>query len=456
MTPGSVAMLLGETTGLRVQTTAPSLGAANVRIQGLRGRYSQLLADGLPLYGARAIRSACCRCRRSISGRSRSSRASRRRCTARRRSAASSISSHAGRAEPRSRRSSTSRRRRQRCRRLARAAPVDAAGRWTLLGGYHGQPRRDLDDDGWSDLPTFDRGVVRPRVFFDNGRGTTLFVTGRRHGRGSRRRHAAGRRRARWRAVPRGAGDAPCRRRVRRALADRRRPRVVRARVASRATASDRHVRRRARARHAADRLSARPRCKAPRPPHLGGRRRVPAGSLRPRELPQFDFTLLGAGGVRAGRGHARLAPSRSRPAPGSTCIREYGTLFSPRVSALLEPSGGVDGPRRRRRRARSRRRRSPRRPTRPGCRALRAAARTARPSGPRRASADVTWTRGPFEVTGTVFGSLVDDPVQPRRGAARGDRRAWHRVGLVNATDPTRTLGHRAAGPLPSRADSR
>ena len=52
MTPGSVAMLVNETTGLRVQTTAPSLGAANVRIQGLRGRYSQLLADGLPLYGA--------------------------------------------------------------------------------------------------------------------------------------------------------------------------------------------------------------------------------------------------------------------------------------------------------------------------------------------------------------------------------------------------------------------
>ena len=52
MTPGSVAMLLGETTGLRVQTTAPSMGAANVRIQGLRGRYTQLLADGLPLYGA--------------------------------------------------------------------------------------------------------------------------------------------------------------------------------------------------------------------------------------------------------------------------------------------------------------------------------------------------------------------------------------------------------------------
>jgi iron complex outermembrane receptor protein len=51
MTPGDVSMLLNETNGLRVQTTSPSLGGANVRIQGLRGRYTQVLADGLPLYG---------------------------------------------------------------------------------------------------------------------------------------------------------------------------------------------------------------------------------------------------------------------------------------------------------------------------------------------------------------------------------------------------------------------
>src|SRR5438094_7186477 len=51
MTPGDIAMLLNETSGIRVQVTAPSLGAANIRVQGLRGRYTQLLADGLPLYG---------------------------------------------------------------------------------------------------------------------------------------------------------------------------------------------------------------------------------------------------------------------------------------------------------------------------------------------------------------------------------------------------------------------
>ena len=51
MTPGDIGMLLNETAGLRVQPTAPSLGGASVRIQGLRGRYTQILSDGLPLYG---------------------------------------------------------------------------------------------------------------------------------------------------------------------------------------------------------------------------------------------------------------------------------------------------------------------------------------------------------------------------------------------------------------------
>ncbi|MBC7894067.1 MAG: TonB-dependent receptor plug domain-containing protein, partial [Cytophagaceae bacterium] len=49
MTPGDIAMMLNETAGLRVQSTSPSLGGANVRIQGLLGRYSLLLTDGLPL-----------------------------------------------------------------------------------------------------------------------------------------------------------------------------------------------------------------------------------------------------------------------------------------------------------------------------------------------------------------------------------------------------------------------
>ena len=52
--PGNVSMLLNETSGLHVQITSPGLAAANVRIEGLPGRYTQILADGLPLYGGQA------------------------------------------------------------------------------------------------------------------------------------------------------------------------------------------------------------------------------------------------------------------------------------------------------------------------------------------------------------------------------------------------------------------
>src|SRR5262249_45482331 len=51
MTPGDVVMLLNETGGMRVQATSPSLGAASIRIQGLKGRYTRFLSDGLPLFG---------------------------------------------------------------------------------------------------------------------------------------------------------------------------------------------------------------------------------------------------------------------------------------------------------------------------------------------------------------------------------------------------------------------
>src|SRR6185369_9447063 len=51
MTPGDIVMMLNEMGGLRVQATSPSLGASSVRIQGMRGRYTRFLADGLPLFG---------------------------------------------------------------------------------------------------------------------------------------------------------------------------------------------------------------------------------------------------------------------------------------------------------------------------------------------------------------------------------------------------------------------
>ena len=52
MSPSGIGMLLNETPGLRVQAAAPGLGTGSVRILGLPGQYTVLLADGLPLYGA--------------------------------------------------------------------------------------------------------------------------------------------------------------------------------------------------------------------------------------------------------------------------------------------------------------------------------------------------------------------------------------------------------------------
>jgi outer membrane receptor for ferrienterochelin and colicins len=52
-------------------------------------------------------------------------------------------------------------------------------GSWagSVLAGFHGQRRQDVDDDGWSDLPSFARGIVRPRVSWDDEAGHSVFLT---------------------------------------------------------------------------------------------------------------------------------------------------------------------------------------------------------------------------------------------------------------------------------------
>jgi outer membrane receptor for ferrienterochelin and colicins len=54
MAPSGITMLLNETPGLRVQSASPTLGTGSVRILGLPGQYTAMLADGLPLYGGAA------------------------------------------------------------------------------------------------------------------------------------------------------------------------------------------------------------------------------------------------------------------------------------------------------------------------------------------------------------------------------------------------------------------
>ncbi|HXV85843.1 MAG TPA: TonB-dependent receptor plug domain-containing protein, partial [Gemmatimonadales bacterium] len=179
MTPGDVAMMMNETGGLRVQTTSPSLGGATVRIQGLRGRYTQLLADGLPLYGGQTGSLGLLQIPpmdlaqvEVIKG------------------AASALYGPAalgGVVNLVSRRPADAGEAELLLNQTTRggtdgvlwlSGPLRDAWGYTLLAGGHRQLRRDVDADGWADLPGFERLVLRPRLFHQAASGSSVFLTG--------------------------------------------------------------------------------------------------------------------------------------------------------------------------------------------------------------------------------------------------------------------------------------
>ncbi|MFI5164577.1 MAG: TonB-dependent receptor domain-containing protein [Bacteroidia bacterium] len=48
--PGNIASLLGDVSGVQIQQSSAVSANSNIRIQGLGGKYTQILRDGLPLY----------------------------------------------------------------------------------------------------------------------------------------------------------------------------------------------------------------------------------------------------------------------------------------------------------------------------------------------------------------------------------------------------------------------
>jgi len=54
MRPGDIKMLLAESTGIQTQQTSATSANASIRIQGLDGRYTQILKDGFPVYAGAA------------------------------------------------------------------------------------------------------------------------------------------------------------------------------------------------------------------------------------------------------------------------------------------------------------------------------------------------------------------------------------------------------------------
>lgn len=178
MRPGNIAMLLSETPGVRTQVTSPALGAANVRILGLFGRYTQLLADGLPLYGGQVASIGLLQVPPTDLGQVEVIKG-----------AASSLygaSALGGVVNLVSRRpgaepdgevllNATSRDGQDLTAYVA--TPVTDTFGASLTAGAHRQGHADLDGDGWTDIPSYERRVLRPRAFWEHERGANAYVT---------------------------------------------------------------------------------------------------------------------------------------------------------------------------------------------------------------------------------------------------------------------------------------
>ncbi|MBU2883451.1 TonB-dependent receptor [Psychrosphaera sp. B3R10] len=178
MRPGNISMLVAETGGVRVQTTSPALGSANIRLQGLYGRYTQLLSDGLPLYGGQTASIGLLQIPPTdlanveiIKG------------------SASSLyggSALGGVINLISRTPSDNYEGEVLVNLTSKdgqdvtsyfASPLTDALSGSVTAGIHNQQEQDLDNDGWIDMAGYQRGSVRPRFYWQNDSGANLYVT---------------------------------------------------------------------------------------------------------------------------------------------------------------------------------------------------------------------------------------------------------------------------------------
>jgi iron complex outermembrane receptor protein len=176
MTPGDVAMMLNESGGLRVQNTSPSLGGANVRVQGLRGRYTLVLADGLPLYGSQVGGLGLLQVPPMDLGRVEVIKGAA--------SALYGSSALGGVINLLSRRPDGSQEALLNGTTLGGTDLVawttsrgNRPWAFTLLAGGHRQGRADRDGDGWTDVPGYRRLVARPRAFWTGPGGESALIT---------------------------------------------------------------------------------------------------------------------------------------------------------------------------------------------------------------------------------------------------------------------------------------
>ncbi len=178
MTPGDIVMMLNEMGGMRVQTTSPSMGAATVRIQGMHGRYTRVLFDGLPLAGQQVGGLGLLQIPPMDLGQVEVIKGVA--------SALYGAGAMGGVINLVARRPQDDVLR-EFLFNQSTVGTTDGIGFFSgwlsqhlsasLLASGHHQTRNDIDDDGWYDLSGYTRGVVRPRLFWDNGQGRSGWAT---------------------------------------------------------------------------------------------------------------------------------------------------------------------------------------------------------------------------------------------------------------------------------------
>ena len=174
--PGNVSTLLNELAGVRMESTAPGLGGAALQMRGMPGRLTEVLSDGLPLAGSESggfglLQTPPLDLKRvevikgvasALYGGSALG-------------GVLNLVSMAPGGEPELLLNRTSREVTD----IEAFASRALSPHWgyTLSAGANHQARQDLDDNAWADLARYQRYTFRPRFFFDDGSGRTLFMT---------------------------------------------------------------------------------------------------------------------------------------------------------------------------------------------------------------------------------------------------------------------------------------
>ena len=174
--PGNLSSLLNELPGVRVQSEAPGLGGGGLQLRGMPTRHTLVLTDGLPLlgaepdgfgllqtppldlervevikgaasalYGGGALGGVLNLVSRNAAADS---------------SVLANVSSRGGRD-------------------LEGFFAQSGMAGWsgTLTAGVHDQSRQDVNGDGWADIPGYRRYTARPRAWWNPSTDRSLFFT---------------------------------------------------------------------------------------------------------------------------------------------------------------------------------------------------------------------------------------------------------------------------------------